>query len=155
MKEYDGTINTKLEIESVGNIINENIYIENYESFYSNKNSGPSILFIKNIKLNGINSNNYVIEDFSINTSISKKKLTYIITSCDKIFDGTNIAFINLVLTNTENEDVFIENYIALYNNQDIGYNKPIIINNIRLGGISKCNFYIDKEIYTYGNINI
>jgi len=160
MKEYDGTINAKLEIESINNIINENVYIENYESYYYTKNSGESILFIKNIKLNGINSNNYIIEDYTINTSITKKKLTYTITLCDKKFDGTNVAFINLLLTNTllnngENDDVFSENYISLFDNEIIGLLKPIIINNIVLGGSSKYNYYIDKEIYIYGNINI
>lgn len=154
-KIYDGTTNTTLEILKLDGIVNnENVKINKYNSQYLNKYPGEVILFINNILLEGAHSDNYNIENMKIKTFIFKRKLKYSIRVSDKKYDGNNYAFVNIVLNNIVNdEDVYIENFIATYKDENIGNDKEITIKNIILGGEDKCNYDIEKEIILSGNI--
>ena len=86
---------------------------------------------------------------------ILKRKLKYSINVIDKKYDGNNYAFVNIVLNNVLNDDnVYIKNFIALYNDEKIGIHKKITINNISLDGRDINNYEIDNVIYLHGNIN-
>ena len=154
-KIYDGTTNSSLEILRLDGIVNnEKVNITAYNAQYLNKYPGEVILFISNIILEGVNLDNYNIENMKIKTNIFKRKLKYAIHVSDKKYDGNNFAFLNIVLNNILNdEDVHIENFIATYNDENIGNNKEITIKNIILGGIDKNNYDIEKEIILLGNI--
>ncbi len=154
-KIYDGTSNANLEILNLTDIIqNEIVFIKSFESYYLNKYCGNTMLNLYNVILDGTHSNNYIIENQRIPTKIIKRKLKYIINVTDKKYDGNNYAFINIVLDNIINyEDIYIENFIALYNDEKIGENKEITIRDIILGGKDKNNYEIDKSIILFGNI--
>jgi hypothetical protein len=155
IKEYDNTNNINLIIESLDGIINnENVYVESYKSLLSNTNVGLSFLYISDIKLKGYNSNNYFINDFKLEIEITKKKILYNVVTIDKKYDGNEFALINISLTDIIfNDDIYIEHYIAKYNDENIGFNKTIIINDIKIGGNDKDNYYFDDNIIIYGNI--
>jgi len=154
-KIYDGTTNTLLEVLRLDGVVNnENVNISKYNSEYLNKYPGEVILFINNIVLEGVDLDNYNIENIKIKTFILKRKLKYTIRVGDKKYDGNNFAFVNIVLNNIINdEDVYIENFIATYKDENIGNGKEITIQNIILGGKDKFNYDIDKEIILLGNI--
>ncbi len=154
-KFYDGTTNTNLEIIDLINVINnENVNVSSYKSQYLNKTCGDTLLILSNIILSGSHCENYVIEKIKIPAKIIKRKLKYVINVTDKKYDGNNYAFINIVLNNIlQDEDVYIENFMALYDNEQIGTNKEIKISNIYLGGKDKNNYEIDNEVILYGNI--
>ena len=154
-KYYDGTTNANLEINNLENIVNNEIVnILSYTAQYSNKICGDVVLNLADIILEGIHCNNYVVNKLKIQTKILKRKLKYTITVFDKKYDNNNYAFINIVLDNILNdEDVYIENFSALYNDETIGTNKEIKIKNIVIGGKDKNNYEIDNEIILYGNI--
>jgi hypothetical protein len=154
-KIYDSTNIANLEIsEIIGIINNENVYINNFDSQFLNKNSGDVFLLVNNIILNGIHASNYNINKIKIQTKINKRKLDYIINVVDKIFDNNDFAFINIVLNNIiNNDDVYIKNFIAYYDNESKGFNKKIFIKNIELDGNDVNNYYIENEIIIVGSI--
>lgn len=154
-KEYDGTTDTYLKIESTNGIINNNlIYIDNFNSTYKSKNCGIVIINIDNITLKGNNLFNYSIKNLEIKGLINKRNINYTAHCIHKKYDGNNIANINIVMNNIiEGDDIYIHNYSALYNDNKIDNDKEIIIKNIVLNGKSKNNYIIDSKIILFGNI--
>jgi hypothetical protein len=154
-KEYDGTTDTYLKIESIKGIINNNlIYIDNFNSTYKSKNCGIVIINIDNITLKSNNLFNYFIKNLEIKGLIKKRNINYTAHCIHKKYDGNNIANINIVMNNIiEGDDIYINNYTALYNDNKIDNDKEIIIKNIVLNGKSKNNYIIDSKIILYGNI--
>lgn len=154
-KEYDGTTDTNLKIESIDGIFNNDlIYVDSFNSRYKNKNCGIILIEIDNIILKGNNLFNYSIKNMEIKGLIKKRKINYTAHCTDKKFDGNNIANINIIMNNIiDGDDVYINNYNALYNDNTIDNNKEIIIKNIVLNGKNKNNYIIDNNIILYGNI--
>lgn len=155
IKEYDNTNNISLVIESLDGIINnENIYVDSFKSLLSNTKVGLSYLYISDIQLKGYNLNNYFINNFKLEIEIKKKKILFYIVAIDKKYDGNNFALINISLNDIiYNDDIYIEHYIAKYHDENIGFNKNIIVSDIKIGGNDKDNYYFDDNIIIYGNI--
>ena len=104
--------------------------------------------------MKGYNSNNYFINNFKLEIEIVKKKILFNIVAIDKKYDGNNFALINISLNDIIfNDDIYIEHYIAKYDDENIGFNKNIIVNDIKIGGNDKDNYYFDDNIIIYGNI--
>jgi hypothetical protein len=154
-KIYDKNRNTNLTIKSINGIINnDKIWIENYKSEYEDSITYKNKIFISEIKLGGVNIENYYINNHYIEAFINPIKLEYIIKTHNKIFNGNNDANVSITLTNVLKGDyVFIESYISVFDDEKVGDNKKVIIYNIKLGGLNKNNYYIDNEIYANANI--
>ena len=154
-KEYDNTNNISLHIESLEGIVkNENVYIESFNSSLSNTKVGLCFLLLSNIKLKGNDSDNYFINNYKLEIEIIKKKLLFNIIAIDKKFDQNKHAIINISLNNIiNNDDIYIEYYISEYIDENIGFNKEILVSQIIIGGIDKDNYYYDNNILIYGNI--
>jgi hypothetical protein len=155
VKIYDKTTNIDLEIDSINGIINnDNIYIEEFTSILLNYKVGNTQLSISNVKIAGVGFNNYLIKNYFIQTEIIQKKLEYKIIVIDKKYDSTIYALINIIFTNIiKDDDVYLEHFIAKYEDPEKGFNKKIIINELKLNGIDKNNYTIDNIIIINGNI--
>ena len=154
-KEYDGTTNVNINsIKLDGIIKNEDVYIKSYEAFYNdNTVENNKIININNIILQGIKKNNYYINNFITYGNIITKNINAKFIAYDKKYDNTKLAIVHGSLYNIINNDqVYINNYNALYEDENIGNNKTIFITNIQLGGIDSYKYSINDIIIT-GNI--
>jgi hypothetical protein len=155
VKEYDNTNDISLLIESLDGIVNnENVYVDSFKSSLSSNKAGLSYLYISDIQLKGYNSNNYFINNFKLEIEIQKKKILFNIVAIDKKYDGNNFALINISINDIiYNDDIYIEHYLAKYNDENVGFNKNIVVSDIKIGGNDKDNYYFDDNILIYGNI--
>lgn len=147
-KEYDGTTNTKLEINYLDGIINDELVkVKSFNSYYNSIGVGKTILYISDVKLFGIHANNYVVNDFFICANINKKKLSYIFNVIDFIDESSTYISINITITNIINND---EVYIESYSSEKDTITKTIKITNIILEGKDKENYYIEDLVTNY-----
>jgi hypothetical protein len=154
-KEYDGTSNIIINnIKLDGIINNENVYIKSYNAYYDNSIAGNNkIIYINNIVLQGIKKDNYYINDLITSGNILPKIINAKFIAYDKKYDGNNLAIIHGTLCDIINNDqVYLSNYNAQYEDENIGNNKNIFINNIILSGINSCNYQVNNSIII-GNI--
>ena len=146
-KVYDKTTNVpSLNYTITGITNNENIVLNYYIAKYRNINCGVQIIDISDVILRGPTINNYIINPIlPINGNILQKPLIPIFTNLSKIYDGTNLivntisARLNGILIN---DQVYIESFIGLYNNNLVG-NVIIDISQIIINGLSSNNYYV------------
>lgn len=145
-KEYDGNNNLiNIKVLSSDKLENDEVYIESFTGTYEN-----SYVVIKNIKLGGKNSNNYKPNDFYITKgTILPTELKHNIIIKDKIYDKKKIANIEI---ESLIPNIYIDNFEALYDDYNVGNNKPITIKNIIIMGINK-NYYKISNKIVFGNI--
>ena len=141
-KIYDETNNIIIENINMLNVINnDDIFIENYEGYYSNMDIGEII--IKNINIGGTKKENYCVDNEIICYSkIIPKKINIITNKIEKIYDGTT----NINIKTNQNITYKSCNFFDI----NCGKNKKILVCGLQTNN----KFYeIDEEQILYGEI--
>jgi len=156
-KEFDDNTEAYIESYTLKNkILNDdvNIDLNLIKANFSNKNASNEKILVKieNIKLIGINSKYYLINDTDITYGyIYPKNLDYEVNVKDKIYDGTNIPTVDFILKEEQKTKFIFRYEEAYFKNIDVGNKIKVFIKNIYLEGIT--NFKVRSNIETYGNI--
>jgi len=140
-KYYDKTFNTNIEIQSINNILqNNDVSVSYFNSMYSDYKVNNNInIYISNITLTGINSNNYIVSNYTLSGSILPK----IIDCTFKFINNIIIGTLNNII---DNDNVFINNYISYQQNNNT------YVHNITLAGVNKNNYTLSNNLYLVSN---
>jgi hypothetical protein len=167
-KIYDGTTTAFLNFSSSsieGIIQGDEVYIStsSYQARFIDKNAQENKqVNILNLELSGLDAQNYFINSYPSTSSASifpKEVSLEGIKVLDKIYDGTvaaQIDFSNAKIKGIiEGDDVRLDFSEANFFFEDSlkGYNKKVLIKNLKLDGRDKQNYYIPETIVVYGNI--
>jgi len=167
-KIYDGTTTAFLNFSSSsieGIIQGDEVYIStsSYQARFIDKNAQENKqVNILNLELSGLDAQNYFINSYPSTSSASifpKEVSLEGIKVLDKIYDGTvaaQIDFSNAKIKEIiEGDDVRLDFSEANFFFEDSlkGYNKKVLIKNLKLDGLDKQNYYIPETIVFYGNI--
>jgi len=167
-KIYDGTTTALLNFSSSsleGLISGDEVYLStsSYEARFLDKNAqeNKQVNIIK-LELDGFDKENYAITNFSSTSfaSILPKEITIEgIKVFDKRYDGkidAQIDFSKAIAKGIlEGDDVDLDFSEANFYFEDPyqGYNKKVLIKNVKLKGLDKQNYYISNTLFANGNI--
>ena len=130
-KIYDGTDNAEILLNG---LINGDIVIPP-SGIFSDKNAGDN----KNVNINGsitgVDSLNYNLTNSTTTASINQFDITC--SANDKIYNGNNIA--TIILNNIIDGDI-VNSPNAIFNDKNIGSNKPVTITG-DLSGLDSLNY--------------
>jgi hypothetical protein len=155
-KIYDGGLNTSNLSYTISNVINnEIINVSSYYSQFRNINIGYQIIDISYSIISGPTVNNYFIYPvIPISSTIIPKPISIQYSGINKIYDNTNLAFVNNpTISGLVFQDIryiSISSYISLYNDKFVGY-KPIYITNMIIN--SNNYIIIPSTSITFSNI--
>lgn len=158
-KIYDKTTNINVNILETNIIINDDVKIlSDFKAEFCDSNASLNKdIIIKNIKLSGKDSNNYLIDEiYHSNGEIIKKELNISFNFKEKIFDLKNEAYIDSYLIHENYDNLIIENLNELeckYEDINVGDNIKIIITNILLSGINLINYQIKDKYFSLGSV--
>ena len=156
-KIYDGTVDAFVKIKKIIDTYkNDNIKIKTYKAYFEDKNIGnQKKILITNIELENNNNNNYYIENTEVFADITVKEVNIILTATNKIYDGltTTTILIQSIKGIYFNDNMYILNYSANFENPNIGENKSVFVNNIIFGGIDAKNYICNKIIKSNATI--
>lgn len=156
-KYYDGNNSVIIEkINIIGKIENDDVLLDTYDIYYEEINSFEKInVIVKNIKLKGIDSENYFIkENFNLVSSILPIELDIEFIIEDKEYDGTNIGILSSYNIKNTTEKILLNDDI-LVTFCDINYSKEkilVIVNNIELQEENK-NYFLKEKYISFGYI--
>ena len=89
--------------------------------------------------MTGINSNNYIVSNYTLSGSILPK----IIDCTFKFINNIIIGTLNNII---DNDNVFINNYISYQQNNNT------YVHNITLAGVNKNNYTLSNNLYLVSN---
>jgi hypothetical protein len=155
---YDKTTRAFVEIDSISGIIysdtNLDFKILSSDTYYEDYNSGKD----KHIFIDNIVFVPSIINYYSNNTSckgnILPREILLDIDVDDKIYDGTKNININIKNINNiiHDDSVYLRSLNSSFDDSNVGDNKIITINNVKIYGPSSDN-YICNDFTFFGNI--
>jgi len=140
-KYYDQNTNTNISINSIDKLENDDINIISYNSYYEYPNVSNQIkIFISNIKFEGNDSNNYILNNYLLLGRILPRPI-------DCVFKNINNNIIGSLVGTLNNDEVYISNFISFNNNKN-NNNQFNAVQNIILGGKDNYKYFIKNKIY-------
>jgi len=137
-KQYDGYKTTNISLLSFDNkILDDNLELLYFNSEYDNINADENKnIVINNIKLGGIDFNNYIYNKNIIIKGVILPK----IIDCE--FKLINNSIVGKLIGLLNNDNIWISNYISYKKNNNY------YIENIILDGNNKNNYILPNKIY-------
>jgi len=150
-KIFDDTFNVDIFLEEILDI--DLKYIIPIKGLVNNKYVGKNeVRILENMNLG---TNNYKLKNNITTVNILPRpiKINWICNS--KLFDNTIKCIVTpqIITSFKMEEDLFINDYNAFYEDPNIGSNKKIIIQNIKLSGPYSNNFCVEEEYIIYSAI--
>lgn len=147
-KTYDGTNLAKGTITLDGMIDGDDVVVSDLGYTFDTKDSGEEkIVTSSEITLSGADSSNYVLSNNIAVTkaTITKAKLTPIVTVDSKVYDGTIDATGSINLEGAVNEENPIAIATFMFEDKDVGTEKKVIVNNITLEDLWITNYELTQ----------
>ncbi len=153
-KTYDAT--TTASVTYADNRIAGDVLTVSGTPTFANKNAGTAkTVTATGIGITGTDAGNYTQNTTATTTAnITTKSLTVTAAAASKTYDATNLA----TVTYTDNRiagDIFTVNSTALFNDAELGRNKPVSITNITLSGTDSGNYSPNSSTTSSADITV
>ncbi len=154
-KVYDG--NTEASTTISDNRVSGDIFTISYTpATFTDKHVGiAKTVTATNLAISGFDAANYSLDPTTTTTAnISRRPLVIVPVANNKTYDTTNIA----TVTYTDNRlsgDSFAISSTALFDDGELGRNKPVAITNITLTGADAGNYVQNTTASSSGNITV
>ncbi|WP_066504738.1 YDG domain-containing protein [Rufibacter sp. DG15C] len=123
---------------------------------FPNVNVGDYSGVVVGLSLGSTDKDNYYISPTTanVNIKITPKALTITATGPTRVYDGTDIAVLNLTDNRINADDITITYTSAKFNNKNVGTNKPITIAGLAISGTKAANYVLtNPPVATTGAI--
>ena len=150
IKDYNGDTSVKLTITNIINVLlNDTVYIETYNAYFSDSNVGTmKMVNINNILLLGNSASNYICNNFKMTGTINQMELLINFIAFDQEYDPNMKPNIK---ANSSKPNIDVLSFEAAYTNIEVGQQK-ILISNIILNGQDSNNYFTCDQVIE-GNI--
>ncbi len=153
-KTYDGSTTAVIQI-SLSGVIAGDAVTASAPGAFSNKNVGVAKpVSVGAVTLGGADAINYTVGTAApTSANISVASLTATAKAFDKIYDGTDVASITIVLGGLFGTDSVTASASGAFDDKNAGFDKPVTVGAISLAGPDAANYIVDSAAPTTADI--
>jgi outer membrane protein OmpA-like peptidoglycan-associated protein len=153
-KVYDGT--TSASVVYSDNRVSGDQLTASGTPVFSDKNVAASkLITASSIAISGTDAANYTHNTTATTTAnITRRPLSVVAIANDKTYDATNVATVSYT-DNRLDGDVFTISSTALFDDAELGRDKPVSITNITLAGTDASNYQPNSSATSTGDITV
>jgi LPXTG-site transpeptidase (sortase) family protein len=153
-KVYDGTTDATVNLSHNG-VVGDTLTLAYASASFDTKNVGTNKpVDVAGITVTGADAGNYTFNttDTTI-ADITARVLTVTATGVDKVYDGTTSAAANLFDDRVAGDVLTVTYSIALFDNPNVGIDKPVAVVGIALAGTDAGNYSFNSTASTTADI--
>jgi outer membrane protein OmpA-like peptidoglycan-associated protein len=153
-KVYDGT--TSASVVYSDNRVSGDQLTASGTPVFSDKNVAASkLITASSIAISGTDAANYTHNTTATTAAnITRRPLSVVAIANDKTYDATNVATVSYT-DNRLDGDVFTISSTALFDDAELGRDKPVSITNITLAGTDASNYQPNSSATSTGDITV
>jgi|GEM_PF-6392521 len=153
-KVYDGNANATVSL-SDNRVTGDVLTVINTTTTFDNKNVGTNkAVNVSGISISGTDVGNYTFNTTATSVAnITPKTLAIMATASDKVYDGNANATVSLSDNRLSGDVLILTNTAAMFDNKNVGSNKPVNVTGISTGGTDAGNYTYNTSALATANI--